>query len=299
MPSQAEEIRDLIETNWSLTGQLNKTETATMKEVVRFFDRQEIQGNEWPKAITVEKINDEADENTVKHPHFTEVRDKYIISCHFRVTDGDPAPYSDSLQQVEDMAKEVQVILATAYDPHAGNGIFYVVNSEWSKDDHRDGAQIDLVRFMRFTLTKISSENPNVVEGYQGVLRIDGGKIYSETYNVQSVYGMPQIPETIVGNQKLPAYFTGIFSGRINADMFLTTEDIGAAGTDINHIGTDLTNGEVSENIFLQQYSNATQTVTISHTIKIINFELVGFVEDLVQFKMIGEIITHPTMVVA
>jgi hypothetical protein len=81
--------------------------------------------------------------------------------------------------------------------------------------------------------------------------------------------------------------------------MYLTTEDIGASGTDINHIGTDLTNGEVSENVFLQQYSNATQTVTVTHTIKIINFELVGFVEDLVQFKMIGDIITHPTMAVA
>ncbi len=299
MVSQAEEIKDLIETNWSLTGELNKTQTANMKEVVRFFDRQQIEGNEWPKAITVQKINDQADENTIKHPHFTEVRDKYIITCHFRVTDSDPIPYSDSLTQVEDMAREVQVILATAFDPHDGNGIFFVVNSEWAKDDHREGAQIELRRFMTFTLTKISSENPNVVEGFQGVLRIDGGKIYAETYNVQSAYGMPQVPETIVDNQKLPVYFTGIFSGRINADMYLTTEDIGAAGTDINHIGTDLSNGEVSENIFLQQFSNATQTVTISHTIKIINFELVGFVEDLVQFKMIGEIITQPTMAVA
>jgi hypothetical protein len=174
-----------------------------------------------------------------------------------------------------------------------------VVNSQWNKDDHREGAQVNLVRFMTFTLTKISSENPNVVEGYQGVFRINGGKIYAETYNVQSAYGMPQVPETIVGNQKLPVYFTGIFNGRINADMYLTTEDIGASGTDINHIGTDLTNGEVSENVFLQQYSNATQTVTVTHTIKIINFELVGFVEDLVQFKMIGDIITHPTMAVA
>ncbi len=299
MVSQAEVIRNLIETNWSLTGQLNKVETTAMKEVVRFFDRQEVEGNEWPKAITVEKINDEADENTVKHPHFTEVRDKYIISCHFRVTDSDPTPYSDALDQVEDMAEEVQLILSTAYDPHAGNGIFFVVNTQWNKNDHRDGAQIDLVRYMTFILTKISSENPNVVEGFGGVLRIDGGKIYAETYNVQSVHGMPQLSEVIVGNTKLPVYFTGIFQGRINADMFLTTEDIGALGTDINHIGTDLTNGEVDENVFLQQFSNSTQTVTITHTIKIINFEVVGFVEDLVKLKMIGEIITQPTMVVA
>ena len=270
-----------------------------MKEVVRFFDRQQIEGNEWPKAITVQKINDETDENKIKHPHFTEVRDKYIISCLFRATDSDPTPYSDALLQVENMAKEVQVILSTAYDPHAGNGIFFVVNSEWSKDDHRDGAQIELNRFMTFTLTKISSENANVVEGYQGVLRISGGKIYAETYNVQSAFGIPQLPETIVGNLKIPVYFTGIFGGRMNADMYLTTEDIGVLGTDLNHIGIDLIRGDVEDNVFLQQYSNSTQTVTITHTIKIINFEVVGFVEDLVKIKMIGEIITYPTMAVA
>jgi len=298
MVSQAETIRDLLFNNWSLTGLLNKVETAAMKEIVRFFDRKQVQGNEWPKAITVEKINAQANENTTKHPHFTEVRDKYIITCFYRVTDVNPDTYSAALTQVENMATETQTILDTAFDPHAGNGIFFSVNSEWSKRDHLDGGQADLVRSMTFTLTKISSENPNVVEGYQGVFRISGGKIYTETYNVQSVYGMPQIPETIVGNSKLPVYFTGIFGGRINADMYLSTADIGALGTDVNHIGTNLTNGEVSENIFLQQYSNATQTVTITHTIKIINFEVVGYVEDLIKFKMIGEIITHPTMAV-
>ncbi len=110
MPSQAEVIRDLIETNWSLSGELSKTGTSAMQEVVRFFDRKQVQGNEWPKAVTVEKINDQADENTTKHPHFTEVRDEYIISCHWRVGDVDPATYSTALLNVEDMAKEVQYL---------------------------------------------------------------------------------------------------------------------------------------------------------------------------------------------
>ena len=105
MPSQAEVIRDLIETNWSLSGELSKTGTDAMQEIVRFFDRKQVQGNEWPKAVTVEKINDEANENRKTHPHFTEVRDKYIITCHFRVTDVEPETYSDALLNVEDMAK--------------------------------------------------------------------------------------------------------------------------------------------------------------------------------------------------
>ena len=300
MPSQAEVIRDLIETNWSLSGELSKTGTDAMQEIVRFFDRKQVQGNEWPKAVTVEKINAEADENRKVHPHFTEVRDKYIITCHFRVTDVEPETYSDALLNVEDMAKEVQVIIDTAYDPSSGLGIFYVADKTWTKTDHLEGAQPELIRSMAFTLTKISSENPNVFEGYQGVLRISGGKIYTEAYNVQTPHGFPQISEIIVGNGKIPVYFTAPFEGRINADLYLSSDDIGAAGTDINHLGADLTNGEVSENVFLQQYTNNnSQTVTITHTIKIINFEVVSFVEDLVKLKMIGELITYPTMVVA
>ncbi len=300
MPSQAEVIRDLIETNWSLTGELSKTETNNMKEVIRFFDRKQVEGNEWPKAITVEKINDEADENRKTHPHFTEVRDKYIITCHWRIVDVDPVIYSSGLDNIQNMAAEVQDILDTAYDPSSGLGIFYVVDKMWDKRDHLEGAQPELIRTMTFTLTKIASENPNVFEGYQGVLRILGGKIYTEAYNIQTPYGFPQISETIVGNNKIPVYFTAPFAGRINADLYLSSDDIGAGGTDINHLGADLNNGEVSENIFLQQYTNNnSQTVTITHTIKIINFEVVGFVEDLVKLKMIGELITYPTMVVA
>ena len=79
MVSQAETIRDLLFTNWALTGLLNKVETAAMKEIIRFFDRKQVEGNEWPKAITVEKINAQANENTTKHPHFTEVRDNNLF----------------------------------------------------------------------------------------------------------------------------------------------------------------------------------------------------------------------------
>ena len=141
MPSQAEVIKDLIELNWSLTCELSKTGDSAMKEIVRFFDRKQVQGNEWPKAITVEKINAEADENRKVHPHFTEVRDMYKITCHFRVTDVNPDTYSDALLDVEDMGKEVQVILDTAYDPSSGLGRVYVVDTCWSKTDHLDGAQ--------------------------------------------------------------------------------------------------------------------------------------------------------------
>lgn len=301
MASQAQEIRDLLDTNWGLTGDLNNEPSDTMQEVVTFFDRKQVEGQHVTKAVVVEKINDETNENRKTHPHFTELREKYTITCFWRVLDVENE-YDAALTNIEDMAKEVQRILDTSYDPFTRQGIFYVVDREWSKEDYLEEAQPELKRSMTFTLTKIASENPKVFEGYMGVLRISGGKIYTEAYNMQSVYGTPQISEPIVGNGKIPIYFTGIFAGRFNADLWLNAADIGAAGSDVNHIGSDLTNGEVSENIFLQQYTNRenpTKIVTITHTLKIINFEVIGFVEDLVALKMIAEIITHPTMVVA
>ena len=45
MPSQSEVIKDLIELNRSLTGEVNKVTTSNMSEVVRFFDRKQVKGN--------------------------------------------------------------------------------------------------------------------------------------------------------------------------------------------------------------------------------------------------------------
>jgi len=124
--SQAEEIRDSLDTNWALTGRLSKTATASMKEIVRFFDRKQVEGNEWPKAITVEKINDEGDEGTIEHPNYTEVTDYYTVTVRYRVVDVQVPSYSEALTDVEDMAREVQRILRLSWAPATGVGGYFI-----------------------------------------------------------------------------------------------------------------------------------------------------------------------------
>jgi len=126
MVSQPTIIRNSLQTNWALTGRLTKTVTSNVSEIVRFYDREQVLGNEWPKAVVVRKINAEADENLTIHPHFTEVRDVYEITCYYRVQDVQEITFSDAIEDVEDMGSEVIRILNLTYDPSAGTGIFFV-----------------------------------------------------------------------------------------------------------------------------------------------------------------------------
>ena len=302
MASQATIIKDAIEAGWNLTGRLSKTQTATISEIVRFYDRRQVEGNEWPKAVTVEKINAEGNENFRQHPHFTEVRDVYTITAYYRVQDVQFGTYSDAIEDAEDMGAEIQRILETLYDPNATVGTFFIADHTWSKVDLLDQAQPELRRILTFTLTKIISENASVFTGFTGIL-IFNAHTYEAAYNVEGNFGSPQVAEPITGNplgNKIPIYFTDPFEGKFSADMFLDSNDIGAAPHDVNVIGDHDSNGEVNEASFIQTYTNdAAETVTITTLLKITNIVPVGFKENLVKLKMVAEIIDYPTMAVA
>jgi len=306
MVSQATTIRNSLQTNWALTGRLTKTVTSNVSEIVRFYDRDQVLGNEWPKAVVVRKINAEADENLTIHPHFTEVRDIYEITCYYRVQDVQEITFSDAIEDIEDMGSEVQRILQITFDPSAGTGIFFVSRYEWRREDLVEGNQVDLRRTMRFTLTKIRSETPQVYEGFKGVLSF-GGHTYAEVYNTETSYGSEQIAEPITDNigtnlNKIPIYFTAQFQGGFNADMYISTLDISAASSfGINTIGDHEGQGEVLESTFLQTYNNTVgtpETLTISTLLRVTRAIPIAFIEDLVKFRLSAEVTRYPTMVV-
>ncbi len=306
MVAQATTIRNSLQTNWALTGRLTKTATATVSEIVRFYDREQVLGNEWPKAVVVRKINAEADENITRHPHFTEVRDVYEITCYYRVQDVQEVTFSDAIEDIEDMGAEVQRILLLTYNPQSATGIFYVTKGEWRKEDLIEGGQIDLRRTMRYTLTKIRSETAEVFEGFNGVLSF-GGHTYAEVYNVETSYGSGQIAESITDNQagnlnKIPVYFTTKFEGGFNADMYLSSLDVSAASAfGINTIGDHESVGEVLESTFLQTYTNRVgtpETITLTTLLRVTRAIPVAFIEDLVKFRLSAEITQYPTMVI-
>jgi len=316
--SSAEILRDELFTEWSLSDPLEKVNFSPPpvdqgRQYVYFFDRAQIVKNEKAKAVVVEKINHEGDENRIVHPNFSEQADIYEITLYLRVTSVNPDQFDVWLVNMDNMAAEVIRILKTIYDPSSKppTGVFFQTKSDWIKEDvYISGSQPELRRKLRFTLTRITSRTPEVFEGFGGVLIFDvsasqgdnlpvSDYIYTEAYNIQSAYGIPQIAEPITGT-KIPAYFSGIFEGRFNCDMYLKSSDIGNGTHQINNIGNELENGEVGEVVLLQQYNNTnSETLTITTKMKVISIAPLAFVEDLVKFSMVGEIIEYPGMVVA
>lgn len=318
MVSQAEIIRDLIFTNWALTGRLSKTETADMKEIVRFFDHWEVFGNEWPKAIIVEKINADEDENTVFHPNFTEVSDVYEIKCRFRITDVQQVSFSESLQDVEDMAREVQRILRITFNPSTATGTFFVTRSNWRKEDHKDQAQPEFIRILSFQLTQIRSEEPEVFRGFGGVLVFDNALSqgdskpgsnfeYSELRDVSINEGYTQIEyltKDQVKGRGVPLLRRGMFRGRFTALMQAKKSDIVNAGTinllsEIYKVQTSSPsinqNAEVVMLHANQNQETIPKTLTTTSFMIIENMEKINGDEQLLAYRLTGKL-SRPTL---
>ena len=300
MASQATEVAEFIETNWSLTGSLSKTQTDNMKEIVRFFDRQQVEGNEWPKAIVVRKINDEGKENQIEHPNYIEIRDIYEITYYYRVIDVQPISYSEALEDAELMGTELLRILDLLFSPSMSNGEFWTVEREWTKHDHLDQAQPELRRTLTLRMSKVTSFDGKLFEGYNGLLHFGNtsGHLYAEVNNVNNSAGYDQISVPIV-NTSTPVFFTGVLDGLWTADMYVSPDDIGTDAWDINHLGRIDTNEEVLEATFLQIYGNPNgDTITITTKVKVVDALYIANVQDLLKFRLTAQPIEYPQVVI-
>ena len=271
-----------------------------MKEIVRFFDREQVVGNEWPKAVVVRKINDEGKENQIEHPNYVEIRDVYEITYYYRVIDVQPLSYSEALEDAENMGTELLRILDLLFSPSMGNGIFWTVEREWIRHDHLDQAQPELRRTLTLRMSKISSFDGNLFEGYNGLLHFGStsGHLYAQIQNINTEAGFVQISEPIV-DTSIPVYFSDVLSGTFTADMYVSPDDIGSSSFDINTIGNVESNEEVIEATLIQLYDNQNnQRITILTKVKIISSLYVANVQDLLKYRMTGEIIEYPTTTV-
>ena len=301
MVSQATIIRNSLEDNWSLGGDLSKTPLDNMKEVVYFFDRQQVEGNEQTKAIVVRKINAEGKENQVEYPNFIEVQDVYEITLYYRIIDVTDDPYSTSLANIEDMATETLRILELSFSPSMDNGTFWQVNRTWHKHDMLDQAQPELRRTLTMRLSKISSFDGSLFKGYGGLLHFgtESGHLYVNIQNINTGgVGYDQIAEPIV-NTSTPVYFTDYLEGSLTADMYVDPNDISSDDNDLfalNQIGRVQSNEEVTEATLIQLYDNDKgDRITITTQVKITSIIYVANVQDMLKFSMTGEIISYPT----
>ena len=269
--SSAQNIRDLLFNNWSLTGELSKVVVGDMTEVVNFFDRGQVPGNKKTKAVEVQKINAIGNEDIVEHPKFFEQSDTFEITCSLQVPDAAEGNFSVWIDLMQQMTGEVSRILKTVYSPSSTTGEFFRTNTGWSRDNTYLPDDATLIRTLRFVLTRIVATTPEVFLGYGGVLAFDSTSsqadslpindyVYTEVYRVQTVQGWRNIPYITTDSPTttaIPIYYRGGFGGQFSCQMYLKKADITPSTfNSLSQIFLPQSNGELGTAVFLQNNQN-------------------------------------------
>ena len=314
MVSQATEIMEFIETNWSLVGNLSKAPLDNMKEIVRFFDREQVEGNEWPKAIVVRKINDDQKEDRTVHPNFIELIDKYDITIYYRVVDVQFTSYSDALDNIEQMGTELQRILDLQFNPATSVGPWFTANYYWLAHDHKDQAQPDLQRTLRLRLAQVTGIDNQVYTGFDGTLVFDntdsvGDLLPASDFTYESLgdvsisEGFTQIPyltkdtRASRGGAGVPYLGRGAFAGTFSAITFGQQDNLQGTTLDkIPNIYLPQSNapqiGQQGTAVFLSNNNNpAGSILTTKSFVKISNIEKITGAAELVKYRITGQLV--------
>ena len=311
--SEAQTVKELLFNNWGLTGELSKTVVGDMNEVVNFLDRDQVPGNKYAKAITVQKINELGNENIIEHPKFFEQSDTFEVTCFMQVPDAAADNFSVWIDLMQQMTGEVVRILKTVYSPSSDTGEFFRSNTAWTRDDTFITDDAMLVRTLRFTLTRIVATTDEVFLGYGGVLAFDTSAssgdalpisdyVYTEVQRVQTVQGwrnIPYITTDLPTTTAIPIYFRGAFSGQFSCEMFLKKSDI-IPGTlnSLSQIFLPQDSGELGTAVFLNSTSNTESTPATlieSIPVNITSVDKISETEELVKFSMRGNLTSFTT----
>ena len=309
----ADTLRNSIETNWALTGNLSKTAADNMKEVVRFFAHPQIPGRELTKTISVRKINTAEQENETEWPDYSEIHDVFEITCRIRIRDTGEVSYDQAESDIEDMTEEVRRIVKTVYSPSAGAGNFHRARWTWSKRDTFESGEPELIRVLTLTLFNIVSKSTEVFDGFGGVLTFDlsasdnmdtapaGDYIYTEAHEVRIREGTSvteALGKDTANGARVPKLGAGRFRGTFNANIFAKKSDIGASDEKLDKIYLLQTNGQHVEAAFLHTVPNTEGTpVTLSQTsfVKVTSMMKISNDTDLVGFNLEGRLIKPST----
>jgi len=315
MAFSADILRNIIQTQWSLSGDLSKTASDTMKEIVRFFSRPQIMGSEVTKAVEVVKNAPPEKEAVEQHPKFSTKTDTYLITIKYRCIDVQEVTYNNALNNLEAMQNEVIRIIKQFFsDPFVNLGVFSTTTRQWEILDNFNTAQPDLIRRLTLRLTEIVSEEGSVFRGYSGVLVFDTSATvadqkpasdyeYTEVYNMRWEEGYTNIPYVTNDVSKgigVPNYMRGTFRGTFQADLYAKSADFGNTVENLNKLFLAQNNGEVADVVFLPAFGNSVaQTLTQSVKLKINRVGYGADDEGLLTFRIYGEVEQPSTFVVA
>ena len=309
---EADTLRDTLESNWALTDSLGKVITTTIQNPVKFFAHNQVKNTERKRAVEVRKLTPLSSE--INHTEFQEVTDTFEIKCRYTIESVEESQYDLAEERVEDMCNEVDRIIKTVYDPQNGTGTFFVTNFTWRNDDELDSKSQVLVRTLTLTLKKLVAKSDEVFQGFGGILQYDTSAsegsnkpgadyTYASAYRVSISGGYKVIKEPVHGNNKIPKRFTGNFSGIFEASLYATKDDInGTTDEDLTKLGALNSNGELNEVVFLKTAKNtegSVVTLTESVKVQIVDFNRIYDDEELIEFRLLGDVVEQATFSVA
>lgn len=314
MAYDADTLKDYIETNWSLTGQLSKTAATGINEYVWFYAHPQVDATESRKAIEVRQVT--PTENITIHPKFEEVRVDYLIRCRYTVEGIAPDVYDNAESNMQAMTDEINRILDTLYNPITFTGTFFSSSRNWQNMDEIGETTHVLIRELTLSLTKIRSGLTSAFIGYGGVLVFKNTEsqgdnkpgndyTYTEAYDVQVEEGFAQIKENITGNpdgKGVPAFYRGTYSGFFQCNMYAKEADVGVQTNQLNTIFKQLSNGSIATIAFLQKVPTI-RTSPQGYLNDLIYFKPTRFIriynqEQMVGFRLQGEMTKPATMTV-
>ena len=321
MVASATTLRNTLSSEWALTGELSKVATGSgsslMDQVVTFFDRAQVVGNEQVKSVVVEKINPEGQEVVTQYPNFNEVSDIYEITVAYRVIDVDEDVFSTIVGYLEDMGGEVVRILNTVYNPASTVGVYFRTVHNWTKEDIYAGNQPVLKRKLRFQLTTITSSNLSVYTGFGGVLVFDRSASaaddlptsdyeFVEVENVDIQEGYSQIPvltKDVTNGVGVPFQRRGLFGGIFTAKMYAAKNNIIGNTVDklqnIYKTQNDADLYQQNANVTLLHSNNNSEatvsTLTTQSFMKITSIRKSASVQNLLAFDIVA-VLRKPTV---
>lgn len=311
---EADTLRDTLFTNWGLSDRLAKTDSKKRGDYVEFYANKPIAGQENPKYVRVRK--EQPIEQVLEHPHFEEVRDEFEIEVYAISYGTDETDRIEPEQDIEDMCNEVVRIVKTVYNPLNETGAFFTTTRVWSNADDLDADQPYLKRIMRLTLTRLRAKRTKTFKGYSFIVAFDVSEsegtslpgtdyTYATVFNVEIEGGYgntKRLTKTHPDGKGIGVSFRTIYRGFFTMEVYADEDDLSGSGTHLlNNINTLLSNGEQPEIFLLTSATNTEgtpSTLTVSTKLRVTDFPMKFNKEELVAFRVQGEVLKPPTFTI-
>lgn len=306
MVYEADTLRDILFTNWALTGRLQKDEPGAGKRPVFFFAHEQVLDKLETKSINV--IKDTSKKTRRKTEFFTIEEDKFTIEVRYKIQGTNSEDWDVSEADAEDMEDEIERIIDTVYNPHLGTGIFFSSNFVWDNQDKisDEVASPIILRIFTITLTRIISRSNNVFDSFQRGVIFDTSASqgdskpvadysYTEVFDIEAFEGFGDVAIQVQAHpdgKGVPLIYSTGFGGTIIMRSYFKDTDIGTTTDKLNQIYKRQANGETPEVVLVRTYTNAGgQTLTKTSTVRIIEVRDPEPVSNILEWQMIGKII--------